>query len=32
MPEEAFVDEPFQYVATLLCVQLKESRCLFDGW
>jgi hypothetical protein len=32
MPEEAFFDEPLQNVATLFGVQLKEPRCLFDGW
>jgi hypothetical protein len=32
MPEEPFIDQPFQDVATLVSVQLKESRCLLDGW
>jgi hypothetical protein len=30
MPEEALIDEPLQNVAALFCVQLKETRSLFD--
>jgi len=32
MPEKAFIDEPLQNVATLFGAQLKEARCLLDGW
>jgi hypothetical protein len=32
MPQEAFIDQPLQNVATLFRVQLKEPRGLFDGW
>jgi hypothetical protein len=32
MPEKAFIDQPLENVATLVGVQLKEPRGLFDGW
>src|SRR5690242_17471407 len=32
VPEEAFIDQPLQDVATLIGVELEESRRLFDGW